>query len=444
MATLDDIQQFLTRTGKPVPPTTVERVPLRGPKVEDTIFSPVLSAIHELLTGAEGKKIAKEEQLRRMKQDKVHTGPTMKGVGMKEKVADFLGGRSQNVMGEGPVSAVANLLSGDLDPTSAAGASEAAIIPKLAVARTQAIVDMIKNNPQRFNTTAFPTNGENLLKLAEKYQRHHSRANLIADGSAAQIFKDNFAESPFQIGSRPWRILNQIEEERPDLIEAAGGLKTEHPSLLEGSYGDYLSSSQRLPFDTGIRINNKIPEDEQVRTMIHEFEHADVDRMGMLPVSNFDVPYQLRQQELSARGIEPIANGTITEDLPLIERYLSGIARLPAKVTANGELPLHFRPRTVTSTGGINSPVRSIKTSKFAKTKGEWLSSQFPYMNIHAARTGDPRYLSMKDSEIADRALVKALPIKNAPVISAANDSLDSPISDMRPLLEAILKLPRY
>ena len=117
MATLDDIQQFLTRTGKPVPPTTVERVPLRGPKVEDTIFSPLLSAIHELLTGAEGKKIAKEEQLRRMKQNKMYTGPTMKGIGLNDKINDLLSGRSQNVIGEGPVSAVANLLSGDLDPS---------------------------------------------------------------------------------------------------------------------------------------------------------------------------------------------------------------------------------------------------------------------------------------------------------------------------------------
>ena len=465
MATLDDIQQFLTRTGKPVPPTTVERVPLRGPKVEDTIFSPVLSAIHELLTSERSKQYTKDAMLKRMKQDNAYTGPTMKGIGLKEKVSDLLGGRSQNVIGEGPVSAAANLLSGDLDPTTAAGASEAAIIPKLAVAGTDDILKKLSRNFQQFNTTANPNNAENLYYLMKQYKMGHTKQNRnfdFADPEKVKRRAQDIIDSEFFVDFgktpedlRPFdpvvqRVYEQIAQERPDLVGFTGGAKLRPSHEMDGNTGLYTHATHATPHEEGlprIEIDETAKPKLQIETLVHEFEHADADRMGMLPKKNFDIPYELRKQELSARGNEPLPSGELPNDVDLVTRYLTGL-----NTVAKGQSPLQLllQKRPERRASFVSDQINNKWHQPLGYTS-DIMYRQLPFMNIDIARTGVKRGLALEHGRSPRQ---KAFRVKSRPTgelsdqfmgdLPAGTDPAKDTFYDLRPLLEAILKLPRY
>ena len=446
MATLDDIQQFLTRTGKPVPPTTVERVPLRGPKVEDTIFSPLLSAIHELLTSERSKQYTKDAMLKRMKQDNAYTGPTMKGIGLKEKVSDLLGGRSQNVIGEGPVSAVSNLLSGDLDPTTAAGASEAAIIPKITRVPTRSIIELINNNPQALNTTENPENAKYLLQAVTGYNNRHRPARtfslspLAAKERARQLTAIDRGNTYPLASTQSWalkpetqKIHEQIAQENPELVAFANGAVIDKGIDSLGLY--YKSGDASGP---RIRLATGLSENDAAKTLIHEYNHANNDLKGMHREESVNTPWSMRSEEWWAQGGEPrrTSDGELIlpDDLDPAVQYISGMAR--------GTEAIARRPALNYVRSAMVQKRPPLDAKEDLRAMPAYVRSALSDVNLNLARAHSKdfmHYTPLEDKYDFVR-LTSALDHETPEGFVGKPDNS----YDLRPLLEAILKLPRY
>lgn len=448
---MSGIEGFLTRTGRGTP-AVVEPVPLRGPRVGDTILGDLLGVVGDLVTGRPQREAVKrEEQARRKAAGKV-TGPTMRGVTLLDQVNDLLGGRAENTLGEGPVSTAMNWGMGEFDPSGAGGGNKAALIPKIPVARTEDIVQLLRANPQRFNTTQFEQNAEHLNRLVNKYRTNNTklhtqfdeldprkrelRADFLTD---RESFVD-FNQTPEDLNPfvpEVQRVYKQIAKERPDLVLFADGAKLERPSNFGADmtdvYGDYTTTHQRVvgspSSEASVRINNQLKPKEQIATLIHEFEHADTDRMGMFPKNRYTTPYDVRIQELSARGNEPLDDGTLPDDVGLLTRYLTGFNSSAGTRTVKDILT---RSRTPKRVHGITRYSENPYGDGNELVK--YVEKQIPEMNINLARAGEGRGIGL-DRDLANN----KFRLRSTPVQALRPQQMD-----LRPLLESIMKLPRY